>query len=208
MAQEKNCPACGAQLSWKFQFAKQIVCEYCSSLLFLNDDTVSKAGMSAGLAELPSLLNLYEYFKYDKKKYLPVGCVQYEYDLGFWNEWWCLTSSQQGVWITVDEGSITIEERIDLNEGVGSFDNYRVGQLCDLGKHGMMQVVEKKECTLVAARGELPFKIKIGEQLKYIDLINQKGETFSMQFFSGNSFELFQGQWIDPFKIEIKGANK
>ena len=202
------CPGCGAELNWKFQFTKQIVCEYCNTLLFLDDNAVKNAGTSAALADIPSLLEIGSYFEYNNETYLPLGCMQYEYDYGYWNEYWCLSQQQEGLWISVDEGNIAIEKKLKYTESIDYYDSYYVGAQYKFNKIGRLMCQEKNQAKLVAAAGELPCPVNLGEEHSYIDFISGKGRSFTIQFFNDNTFEIYKGIWIDPFEIKIKKNNK
>jgi Domain of unknown function (DUF4178) len=206
---EFTCPSCGALQNVKFKYTKFMVCEYCRSALFMEDDGVRNAGKMSEIADLPSLLQLGIPFKYATATYIPLGRVQYDFGRGCWDEWWCMDNTGQGTWISVDEGDIALEQRIEITEGLPGFDELKVGDqvvLRSYKKTFNVTVVEKQRCKMVGAEGELPFPIIPGEEYNYIDFSGADKMILTAEYF-GDDVDCYQGIWLDPFGIKPEGTS-
>ena len=111
MSEIINCPSCAAELDKKIKSTKHIVCEYCYSSLFFEDDSIQNLGVMAEVIDEPSILQLNIDFEYRGWNFVPIGRVRYDYGRGWWDEWYVMDTKGETKWISVDEGQIAIEEK-------------------------------------------------------------------------------------------------
>ncbi len=203
-----NCPSCAAELDKKIKYSKHIICKYCYSSIFLDDDSVKNLGKMAQLIDEPSIFTMGKYFEYRDWKFIPIGRVRYDYGRGWWDEWYVTDSSGETKWISVDEGNIAIEKKTNENENpIISFDDLSIGESLTLTlekKSYTFSIIEKKRCKCVAAEGELPFEIIPNEEFNYVDLLANGGTAATIEMFDDGTQDIFLGSWIDSF--DIKGC--
>ena len=195
-----NCPSCGASLSPRFKYSKIITCEHCQSGLFLDDKSVQLRGESSVMADYPSLLTLYSDFQYKKWRFQPIGHLRFEYAHGFWDEWWVISPSGQGKWISVDEGDYAIEVPVKINNPELRFNKLVLGKKIPLFGEQLL-VTELGQATCVGLEGELPEVISLNDQFQYAHLSGQKQSLFTLEL-QNNTLSLYKGTWVDAFEIK------
>lgn len=195
-----NCPSCGAALSPRFKYSKIITCEHCSSGLFLDDKAVQLRGESAVMADYPSLLKLYADFQYKNWRFQPIGHLRFEYAHGFWDEWWVISASGEGKWVSVDEGDYAIEVPVKINNPKIDFSQLSVGTKVPLFGEQLL-VTELGQATCIGLEGELPEVINLHDQFQYAHLSGKKQTLFTLEL-QHNTLSLYKGTWVDAFEIK------
>ena len=193
-----NCPQCGSALALNFRHSKLRACEHCGSTIFLEDDAVEFAGKQSVLSKEASLVQLQQPFRYKKQSYLPVGHVRYQYEDGFWDEWWVINNAGEGLWVTVDEGDFAFERQVTTPENI-SFNHFQLGD----EMRGWI-VTERGHAVCDGFEGELPELVYQGERFDYVHLSKPGGQLFSLEFFEKKT-KAFEGNWADPFEIQVEG---
>lgn len=198
-----NCPQCGNALPLTFSFAKLTVCEQCDSTIFLEDEGAKLVGKSSVLTNLPSLIQLKQPFSYRHTQYTPVGYIRYSYGYGYWDEWWVLDNSGQGVWMSVDEGDFAFEYPEKLDGNIPDFQQMRTEKMVKiLGKE--WKVTERGHAVCAGFRGELPEIIENGETFDYVHLSGPQKELITLEYFSDDEIYAYRGKWVDPFEIKVE----
>ncbi len=144
-----NCPSCAAELGKPLKYSKFIICEYCQSSIFLEDDAVRHAGTMSILSEEPSIIQLRRLFDYRGWSFTPVGRVRYDYGRGWWDEWWCYDDKGIAKWVSVDEGSIAIEETVEVDGEVPLFNDVNIGDKISLNILQPSNASKTKKITLI-----------------------------------------------------------
>ncbi len=192
-----NCPQCGDLLSIYFKYSKLIKCNSCGSAIFLEDDAVKLIGKSAVLSPEPSLIQLHKPFKFQNKRFTPLGKIRYSYGRGFWEEWFLKDDKNQEFWLSIDEGDFVLEEKIKFSLPFKKNHTFKVGQ-----NFNEYQVTEIGTGVCVGFEGELPEAIKLDESHTYVHLSRGHGELLTLEL-SENETMTFKGQWIDPLEIKV-----
>lgn len=193
-----NCPNCGAELSARLQHAKMVACEYCESTVLLEDDGLRKAGEAGVMAQEPSLFQLGREVEYQGKRFYPVGQARFAYANGWWDEFWALTGTGEGVWISVDEGDIAIELPWDVKITLTPWD-LSLGTAVTLGGE-RFRVTEADTGRCEALRGEFPEPLAIGQTYRYWHLSGPNSRLVTLEYSDGE-FAASEGVWIDPYEI-------
>jgi len=191
-----NCPQCGDTLPLKFRHSKLAVCASCSSTIFLEDDEVRLAGKQSVLPKIPSLLQLQQPFSYQSHSYLPVGHVRYQYDNGFWDEWWAFDNKGEGIWVSVDEGEFAFEKPTKAPTNV-SFNDLTLDK-----EVNNWLVTERGHASCEGFEGELPEIIAVGDSFDYVHLSKKNAEILTLEF-SDKGVRAYKGKWVDPFDISV-----
>lgn len=195
-----NCPACGAAVPRRLRHAKLTVCEHCRTALFLEDEAARSAGEKSVLAPAPSILQLGRRFRYRNWLFEPYGHLRYEYGDGFWDEWWVILDSGAGKWISIDEGDVAVENRLDHKGKVPALDALDVGARIT-AMNQTLTVTEKNRATCAGFEGELPEVVTLGEAHDYVHLSGPRGLLITLEWAAG-SVSVYKGVWVDPFDIE------
>lgn len=198
MAENFNCPNCGGELSRKVAHSKMVACPYCESTVLLEDEVVKLAGKGGVMAEEPSLFVLGRTVEYEGESYMPIGQARFAYSSGWWDEFWALDGKGDGVWISVDEGEIAIEENHETSENLNE-SKLKLGARVSF-EDEMFRVTEVDKGTCEALRGEFPEEMVVGDTFKYYHLSGPRGRLVTLEFEDGEMF-VTEGQWIDPYEI-------
>lgn len=197
-----NCPNCGAELPRAFRHARLATCAYCDSTVLLDDAGLRLAGSAGVMAEAPSLLALGVPFTHRDLKLLPVGHARFSYEHGSWDEWWVLdTERGRGVWVSVDEGDIAIEEPLAVTHGIPAFAELLPGAAVELAGGERLVVTERGSATCEAVRGELPEALRPGDTLRYAHLSGPRGRLVTVEVGRDDAVRCTAGRWLDPFEI-------
>jgi len=90
-----------------------------------------------------------------------------------------------------------LQEKMKLSLPFKSRTHFKVGVA-----YGNYTVTEIGTGTCVGFEGELPERIKLNEQHKYIHLSQGHGNLVTIEF-SENETQTYKGKWIDPLAIKV-----
>jgi predicted RNA-binding Zn-ribbon protein involved in translation (DUF1610 family) len=192
---EFNCPQCGDTLSLYFKHTKLIQCASCKSTIFLEDEAVHLSGERSVLAPEMSILTLNTPFFYQEKRYLPLGKIRYSYGRGFWEEWW-IKGQEDKYWLSVDEGDLVLQQRVDVDYPNDFFSKLHVG----LHTRDDWVVTELGEARCDGFAGSLPKRVSIGSTYHYAHLSGKNARLRTLEFFD-DALEAYEGMWLSPFDI-------
>ena len=201
-----NCPQCANALTLRFKYSKLTRCSSCQSTIFLEDETVLSLGKINLLSDEPTLLSLDTPFTYGKSSFLPIGKIRYAHTIGFWEEWFVLDKEDKGVWISVDEGDMLIEEPLDLDDEVieNILQHKKLGDDVKINnKH--YRITEKEKGLCQGFEGEIDRKVTIGESLEYMHLTALHHTEHITLEKEGRVYGAYIGKWIDIY--ELKGED-
>ena len=196
-----NCPACGAAIPIQIKYTKLVVCSHCRMSLFLEDDVVRQAGKMSVLVDAAPLLSLGQRFYCSKFTFIPMGRMRYDYGHGFWDEWWVNANDGGQYWVSIDEGDIAIQKKIELTfSSIPAFSDLKIGQILNIdGKE--LEVTEKNSCKCVNWEGELPFQITAQDTVNFVDLSAAPDFIYSLEYFP-DGIECFKGEWLDSSELK------
>ena len=191
-----NCPQCGYAIPLYFKHTKLIQCESCKSTIFLEDDAVKLSGDSSVLAPEISIIELSKPFVFKQKSYLPLGKIRYSYGRGFWEEWWVKDTQNSEYWLSVDEGDLVFQQKIEVSYPDDLFSRLRIG----LVTSDEWVVTELGTATCEGFAGSLPKKIVVGSSYSYAHLSGKDAKLRTLEMVAGH-LEAYEGKWISPFDI-------
>lgn len=199
VGEDFNCGNCGAELPRHFRHSRMIACQHCGSTSVLRDDAFELAGEGGIMQDAPSLIELGQMVRVDGERLTPIGHARFSYGRGWWDEFWCMEArSDQGVWLSVDEGDYALER--DLTErDWPSERNLSLGQ--SVMVNGLdFTVTEAENATCLAVRGEFPEVLEVGETHLYFDLSSGTGGLATYELWDGGrSWSV--GRWVDPWDV-------
>ena len=95
-----NCPNCGAPVTFLWSSAVQTTCPFCKSILVRRDVDLEKVGVVADLPLDSSPIQIGTEGIFEKKAFVVVGRILYEYDRGGWNEWHLIFNDGTSGWLS------------------------------------------------------------------------------------------------------------
>ncbi|PCI37486.1 MAG: hypothetical protein COB53_06425 [Elusimicrobia bacterium] len=205
MAYDIACPSCGAAATIRSPFAKMSVCTQCSSTLWLE-----KTGVAVGpkmSAPAPSISGLFlgAEGKLRESSFRVVGRVRYKYERGFWDEWLLLKDGDKAMWLSEDEGDLTLEKNYSFKGDVPKFEETKVEHLYKLSGHPFF-VEERGVAVCESGEGELPFTIEPGEKVPYLEgRIDKRPATLE---YDEDKPRLFLGSYVSMEQLSIDPDSK
>jgi DNA-directed RNA polymerase subunit RPC12/RpoP len=193
---EFNCPQCGYALALYVKHTKLIQCESCKSNIFLEDDATRLSGDSSVLAPEISILELNAPFFFEQKSYLPLGKIRYSYGRGFWEEWWVKDTQNNEYWLSVDEGDLVFQQKVEVTYPDDLFARLRIG----LVTSDDWVVTELGEAKCEGFAGSLPKNIVVGSTYAYAHLSGKDAKLRTLELVE-DKLEAYEGKWISPFDI-------
>lgn len=193
-----NCGNCGAALPNRLAQARMVTCDHCGSTSVLRDKVFEIAGQGGEMFDAPALVQIGAPVVVKGLELLPVGQARFSYGRGSWDEFWCLGGSEDGMWLSADEGDYALERDLprDLWPETG---RPRLGDAIEI-RGETFRVTEAETATCVAVRGEFPEELEIGETHLYFDLTGPHGQIATYESWEGGE-AWSAGHWVDPWQV-------
>ena len=191
-----NCPSCGAPVRFRGAASIVAICEFCRSTLVKQGANLEDIGKMAELVEDASPLQLGSEGRYKGVHFALIGRIQYRYQSGAWNEWYCLFDDQRTGWLSDAMGTylVTFLRRPRELPPIEALEPGREVKLD--GKPYQVANIERAQ--VIAGQGELPFKVGAGWEGVFVDLRGDGG-TFATIDYSETPPLLFAGAQL-PFE--------
>lgn len=168
MVQTLSCPACTAPITIENRFAKMVTCDFCGHVSLITDSGLDPTGRTAKLAQLPSLFYVDAAGAIRGQRFRTLGRLRYQYEGGYWDEWFLVFDDGRRGWLVEDEGEFTYYAKKTLEGGVPPFESISVGSTIKVDGRDVF-VTERGRATIAGGEGQLAFTIVPGEQVDYID---------------------------------------
>lgn len=181
-SREFECPSCGAPVKQSHPGSQVLVCNYCGQTSLVNADTLEALGEKKLLIDYGSSFQIGKSGKYRGRDFLVLGRIRYEYEDGFWDEWYVsYLDDGSTAWVQEDDGSfVMFNQEVKLDKDI-SLSRVTVGNKYDYGKEwNDVFITSKSKAHIQGGEGELPFRIVPGEQADFIDGI-WKGKVLSIE---------------------------
>ena len=196
---EVNCPACGAQITFKTGSSIVAVCEYCKSVVARGDRGVQDLGKIAELVETGSPLDVGLKGAYHGAAFELTGRAQLGHEAGgMWDEWYAAFADGKWGWLAEAQGRFYLTFRIDLPpEGaMPQFDDLELGQhIPSLPGSVPFVVAEKGAARPISAQGEIPYLLVPGQTYYYADLSGPHTEFATIDY-SDETPAIFMGREV------------
>jgi hypothetical protein len=195
-----SCPSCSGALSVEHRFTKVVICPYCGQTSKIHNDELDPTGLQAKLVDFDSVLSLGATGEILGEAFKVLGRLRYEYEDGFWDEWYLKFEKGKSYWLQEDEGEFILFEKESLTSAVPAFEEISVGSMISVNGLSVF-VTEKTEAKIGGGEGELSFVAEPGDEVNTVDG-NSEGRLISLEF-SPNSIELSLGKELSLDQINI-----
>ncbi|HEX8721731.1 MAG TPA: DUF4178 domain-containing protein [Pyrinomonadaceae bacterium] len=179
MALRAGCPACGAEVVFKTGSSVVVVCDYCNSVVARTDRGVEDLGKVADVAESGSPLEVGLGGVYLGVAFQLTGRAQLGHPAGgFWDEWYASFADGRWGWLAEAQGRfyLTFQIQVPSPNALPSFDSLQLGQqVWAIPAQQPPVVAEKGTARMLAAEGEIPYRLTPGETYPYADLSGAGG---------------------------------
>lgn len=188
-----RCPSCGAGHTLANPGILTLVCDYCQTTIFIEDEAAS-AGEKSIVAEPRSVLSVGATGTVAGAEVLILGRVQFDWGGGRWDEWFA-TGPGQDLWLVEDERRYSLERQVT---GLSVPHDATLGtQLWFEGR--VFEVTETRVARCVGGEGQLPRTIGVGEEYAYLDAIELDGDgVLSIERGADGEVVAFLGEDVAP----------
>jgi hypothetical protein len=203
IARSLSCPNCGGPIEVQSAFTTIVVCPYCGSSLHIHDTGIDITGKTAKLAQYPSRLAIGANGTLTGRPFRALGRVRFQYEDGFWDEWFLQFDDGQVGWVEEDEGELTLTFKRKLTFPLPPFDQIRVGGFLPIGQEQMF-VSEKGSAQTIGAEGEVSMASPPGRSIQYIDG-NASNKAIRLVIDQGG-ITLHQGQPLEFNDLQVASS--
>jgi uncharacterized protein (DUF983 family) len=163
-----SCPSCGAEVKFRSHASVMAVCEYCSTRVLKDADSVKDLGKMSSVLEDYSPIQIGTAGVLGGRPFTVVGRIQLRYSAGMWNEWFLFFDDGKTSWLGDSSGLYTITAEYQGAAQTLAFDQLVPGRSYNLGG-GMYTAAEVRVADCVGGQGELPFTVGDGYQARVAD---------------------------------------
>lgn len=199
-----SCPNCGYECPAVLNVMKIAACVACGTTLYLDGEHMAGAGVQGVMHDAPLLFGIGDSVDLSGEQFNIIGHARYSYGRGFWDEFCALDDNELPVWISVDEGDIVEQYRIDAEHSPKFRPPFKPGETLEfLDK--VYKVTETETATCVALRGQFDEVLHVGESYEFVNASARGSKMLSGEFFDGQAM-WFSGRWHDPFEVKVTRA--
>ncbi|MCX5748380.1 MAG: DUF4178 domain-containing protein, partial [Proteobacteria bacterium] len=180
------CPTCGADVEFRYDDSFVRVCEACRSAVLRTDRGIETLGTVADLVPMESPLALFAEGTCDGETFLLVGMAQIKHAQGgTWQEWYAKFGGERWGWLAEAQGRFYLTFETELQSALPAFEALAPGRTVTLrvaGQPRSFVVGEVGEATLVAAAGEIPYRLEPNATTRYVDLSSAQGDFATIDY--------------------------
>lgn len=199
-----NCPNCGAGVEFLWSAAVQTTCPFCKSILVRKDVDLEKVGEISDLPPDASPIQIATEGTFEKKSFVVVGRIAYEYERGGWNEWHLTFNDGTSGWLSDAQCDYAISFLRNAPSELPRAEDLEPGQSFDwYGAEYTLTVITPAK--YVGVQGELPFEYWGKEKAPFADL-RTTDARFATIDYSDSKPLLFLGQAIEYDNLHLKNV--
>lgn len=200
---EITCPNCGDAVRPAISGLKMASCASCGTALLLQDDAAKLAGEQGVMHDTPLLFGIGDTVTGARRDIVILGHARFSYGRGFWDEFWGTDDTGTPLWVSVDEGDIVVQHKVDTRTKIDA--SAQLGAKFHMSGQDFT-VTEKETAECVALRGSFDEMLQVGETFTFLNCTGADGELASGEFWPGGH-AWFIGEWIDPFDVKVARAD-
>lgn len=163
-----SCPSCGAEVKFRSHASVMAVCEYCSTRVLKDADTVKDLGKMSSVLEDYSPIQIGTSGVLGGRQFSVVGRIQLRYSAGMWNEWYLLFDDGKTSWLGDSSGMYTITAEFKGEGELPAFEQLQPGRNYAING-APYTAAEIRVADCIGGQGELPFKVGDGYQARVAD---------------------------------------
>jgi len=202
-----KCPSCGAEHTVNNPGITALQCEFCSTLIYWDEQAVKAAGTKAILDPPSSALRVGEAVTLKGQDMTVLGRVCYSYGggEGLWDEWFLEDAGQNIIWLTEDEKEFALEKPIADDPALPPHDALKLGATINI--HGQPFLVEELgTAACLGVEGQVPFVVIPEEIYPFADLASSNGVTsIGIEYDKEGTGSIYQGVFLDRNDLKVDG---
>ncbi len=203
MSRQLRCPNCGGEHSLVNPGISMLVCDFCSTVVYWDQETALQTGKKSILPEGDTRLFMHATGSLAGRPYEVVGHLSYQHGAGTWDEWYLQLGDGGVAWVSEDERKLSLELPVAAPDGLPPLEELHTGFTISLAGTGYT-VRELGQATCVGGEGQLPFAIQPDEQYRYADLASLDGASFAtLEYDKESAPTCFAGQVLSHEQLTI-----
>lgn len=169
-----QCPNCGAPIEFHVSSSVVTVCESCDTVVARADRSFEDLGKTSDLVQTQSRLSLWLTGTFQGVGFQLTGRAQLQHGAGgVWDEWYMAFDDGRWGWLAEAQGRFYLTFR---DQGTASSEMPNAGDYVTVGEPSvMMTVAEVGQSSVLAGRGEIPYRLDVGRSYWYADLSGPAG---------------------------------
>lgn len=203
MQRTVQCPSCGSPVVLRHRNVLLVQCEACDTVSAIEKDGVDPLGKTATLTDFMSVLTVGAVASIHGRRFQALGRVRFEYDDGYWDEWYLAFDDGTDGWLEEDEGELALVSQVPMNGTPPHPNQVRAGERVTWGD-ASIYVMETGTATLVGMEGQLPRGHFIGLTMDYLDG-TMDGQVVMLEFMP-NEIECFIGTKVDFDDVQVENT--
>ncbi|HEX5709334.1 MAG TPA: DUF4178 domain-containing protein [Pyrinomonadaceae bacterium] len=206
---QANCPACGAEVLFKKGSSVVVVCSYCNSVVARTDRGLEDLGRVAEVTDSGSPLEVGLRGVYRGTAFELTGRAQLGHAAGgMWDEWYAAFADGRWGWLAEAQGRFYMSFQAPASVHVPPFEELNVSApVPGIPVAVPLVVAEKGDARMVAAEGEIPYKLIPGESYQYADL-SGAGGVFATIDYSEEAALVFVGREVEFEELGIAATER
>lgn len=199
-----NCPNCGAGIEFLWSAAVQTTCPFCKTILVRHDVNLEKVGVVGDLPPDCSPIQIGTEGIFQKKGFVVVGRILYEYERGNWNEWHLMFNDGSSGWLADAQLEYAVSFLRKEPEALPPASQLEVGRSFQWFG-ASYEVTTITQANYVGVEGELPFQYWDKTVVPFADL--RSGDArFATIDYSEQTPLLFVGQSVEFPELQFKNV--
>ncbi len=206
MSVSAQCPGCGAAIAFHVGSSLVTVCEHCNTVVARTDRAIENLGKTSDLVQTQSPLSLWLGGSYGGVGFQLTGRAQLRHGSGgVWDEWYLAFDNGHWGWLAEAQGRFYLTFRQPQGAHIDPR-SVRPGEPIHLGNPPIAMVVaETGQAEMLAARGEIPYRLEIGRRYGYADISGPDG-AFGTIDFGEQPAAVFLGQQVTLEELGIAAS--
>ena len=203
MARELRCPNCGGDHTLANPGISMLVCDYCKTVVYWDEETALKTGQQSILPEGDTRLFMHATGKLMGRGYEVIGHLRYDHGRGTWDEWYLQLDDGGVAWLSEDGRQLSLERFMRPDPNLPPPEQLQVGLQLTMGEtHYSVREVGTAVC--VGGQGQLPFTVLPGESYPYADLASMDGTRFAtLEYDEGRAPRCFTGEVLGHEQLTV-----
>ena len=203
MERSIQCPSCGSPVPLRHRNVLLVTCAACDTVSAIEKDGVDPLGKTATLTDFMSALTVGTIASIQGRRFQALGRVRFEYEDGYWDEWYLAFDDGTDGWLEEDEGELALVSQVPVTSTPPHPRTVRAGERVTWGQDSIY-VLETGTATLVGMEGQLPRGHFIGMTMDYLDG-TMDGRVVMLEFMP-DEVECFVGTKIDFDDLEVENT--
>ena len=199
MADQLNCPTCGAPVELQNRFVCVVNCDFCDVTSIVKGDSLDSTGRRAKLTKMPSIFFVDALGKLDGKSFKVLGRLRYEYDGGLWDEWFLSFDSGENAWLVEEAATYKLLFQ-QPPDNIPEYFGIKVGTTIQAGGRDVY-VIEKGTAKIIGGEGQLGFNFLPGDSVYYVD--GSCGDELVSIEYDHDDTEFLTGRMVDRESVEV-----